>query len=432
MLVVAALAVAGFGVPLAFSVQARYRDEALLTLSEEAAKAVVSVPGSFAKGNDRPELPDPADQVNLALYDVDGRKLQGEGPIRADAVVAAALHGGSTQRDRAALVVAFPISHQESVVGAIRTSLPVNVVADRVHRTWAAMAALAFGVLVAASLLAAQRSRSLTRPLAELRSDADLIGNGGQIRSRPGTGIVEIDAVQSALVAATAARDESLERERSLSADLAHQLSTPLASLRLHIEADEADGGDPQRAGGLLRDVDRLQRTIDDVLTLARDDARVREPHPLATMVRAAAADWETRLVAAGRRFEVDLEPHLPWVDASSAAIRQILDVLLDNALNHGEGTVRLSGARIGPGAVVAVADHGRVIVNPDTIFVRRGPDASGTGIGLALARRLAEAEDLRLILDNPGPGVVVHLVFGARLVAQTPRIGLGRTPRHA
>ena len=415
MLVVAALAVVGFGVPLAFSVQALYRDEALLTLSEEAARAVVAVPGSFAKDNDRPELPDPADDVSIALYGVDGRKLQGEGPVHADAAVEAALHGGSTQRDRAALAVAFPISHQESVVGAIRTSIPTDVVADRVHRTWAAMAALAFGVLLATGLLAARRSRSLSRPLAELRVDADMIGTGGQIRSRPGTGVAEIDAIQRALVTATATRDESMERERSLSADLAHQLSTPLASLRLHIEADEVQGADPRRVGELLRDVDRLQQTIDDVLTLARDDARVREPHPLASMVRASAADWEPRLVSAGRRLVVDMEPHLPWVDASPAAIRQILDVLLENALTHGEGTVRLSGARIGPGAIIAVADQGHVIANPDTMFVRRGPDATGTGIGLALARRLAEAEDLRLILADPGPGVVVHLAFGGR-----------------
>jgi len=109
------------------------------------------------------------------------------------------------------------------------------------------------------------------------------------------------------------------------------------------------------------------------------------------------------------------VEAQLPWVDASPGAIRQILDVLLDNAVTHGDGEVTLSGSRVGQGAVVSVADHGHTTVDGEVIFVRRSVTASGSGIGLALARRLAEAEDLRLVLADPGPGVVFHLVFGGR-----------------
>lgn len=426
MLLIAAVAVAGFGVPLAVSVQARYHDEALLTLSEEAARAAVAVPGSFARDNDVPELPDPVDDVDVALYGIDGQRVLGEGPAHADGAVTAALGTGGDQQNRDDLVVAVPISEEEIIVGAVRTSMPTSVVAARTHRTWATMAALAAGVLLAAGLLAARRSRSLTRPLDQLRADADVIGAGGEVPTRPDSGIEEINAVHAALTQAATALNDALARERSFSSDLAHQLRTPLASLRIRIETEQTSPDhDIELLTDALRDVDRLERTIDDLLALARDTQRAREPRALATIVREVTTAWQPRLSAAGRSLRVDLEPQLPWVETSPPAIRQILDVLINNALVHASGDIEVSAARLGNGAVVAVTDHGATTIDPEEVFIRRHPDATGEGIGLALARRLAEAEDLRLVVADPGPGVTFHLVFGGRTAG---RIG-GRTP---
>lgn len=416
MLIVAGLAVAGFGVPLALSVQALYRDEALLMLSEEAARAAVAVPNSFGRDADLPELPEQRGNVQVALYDAAGMRIVGTGPERADAAVRVALADGSAQRRLSELVVAVPISDDETVVGAIRTSLPPDVVVSRIRRTWAGMAGLAAAVLVGAGLLAFRRSRSLARPLASLRSDAEIIGAGGELPPRPDTGLAEIDAVRAALAESASRLNTSLARERSFSADLAHQLRTPLASLRLRLETEQLHPRDDARlVEDALDDVDRLQQTIDDLLILARDTEQNREPHALSSVLREAAARWEPRLAHVGRRLEVVSEAQLPFVEASPSSVRQILDVLLDNALTHGEGDIRLSGARLGQGAVVAVVDQGRTVVDPAGIFVRRSTQAAGSGIGLALARRLAEAEDLRLILAHPGPGVAFHLVFGGR-----------------
>lgn len=94
-------------------------------------------------------------------------------------------------------------------------------------------------------------------------------------------------------------------------------------------------------------------------------------------------------------------------------AVRQILDVLIDNAHVHGAGTITISATRVGDGAVVAVADQGTAVIDPATAFARR--QGHGSGIGLALARRLAETEALRLVLADPGPGARLHLVFGPR-----------------
>jgi len=92
--------------------------------------------------------------------------------------------------------------------------------------------------------------------------------------------------------------------------------------------------------------------------------------------------------------------------------VRQILDVLLDNAREHGAGTIILRATRVRAGAVIAVSDQGATTIDPETAFARRS--GAGTGIGLALARRLAEADGLRLIIADPGPGARLHLAFAS------------------
>lgn len=412
MLLTAVVAVAGFGVPLALAVRTLYRDEALLVLSQRAAEAVVAVPASFAREADPPELPEFGPDIDVALYDVAGRRLQGTGPATADEAVRAALGGTGATRPGSRLVIAAPISEDEKIVAAVRVSTSDDTVTRRTRRTWAAMAGLAVLVLGAAGLIAASRSRRLTRPLAELRDDAAVVGTGLELPERVDAGVPEIRAVRIALQGAAVDLNAAMERERAFSADLAHQLRTPLTSLRLRLESEQLTGTNPaELVIDLLADVDRLQQTIDDLVALARDTGRDQVRHALATSLREAGERWSPQLAAVGRDLVIELEPLLPWVSASPAALRQVLDVLLDNALRHGSGRVTLSGTRVGLGAVVSVADQGLRVLDADGVFIRRAPGAAGSGIGLSLARRLAEAEDMRLVLADPGPGAVFHLV---------------------
>lgn len=409
------LAITGFGLPLAISVQRQYRDEALLRLSAGAAEAAVAVPGSFERENDTPELPNPIADIAIALYDTQGRRLLGSGPATADGTVRQTLASGTTHQDHDRLVVAFPVSDEEIVVGAIRASTPTSVVRDRVLRAWGAMAALAAGVFAAATLLAIRRSSTLARPLIQLSDDADVVGTGGDVPTRPDSGIAEIDDVRTALTDAAHRLNDLLSRERAFSADLAHQLRTPVASLRLRLETEqtEPDHGD-ELVTDALRDLDRLESTIDDLVTLARDAQPPSTPRPLATILKDALQPWTAELATHHRRLVIDLQPELPYVTARAQAVRQILDVLLTNARDHGRGTVTVTGTRVGRGAVIAVRDEGTTVLDPTDIFQRRNPDATGSGIGLALARRLADAEDLRLVLSHPGPAPAFHLVFPA------------------
>lgn len=413
MLLTAVVALLGFGLPLALSVQRLYRDEALLLLSQRAAEAAVAVPGSFAREADAPELPDFGPELDVALYDVSGQRLQGIGPATADGPVQAALQGAGARQRRGMLVVAIPISESERVVAAVRVSTPPDAVTHRTYRTWAGMTGLAALVLSGAGVLATHRSRRLARPLDQLRDDAVLLGTGGTLEPRPDSGMVEVDAVRTALADADRRLNAALERERALSADLAHQLRTPLTSLRLRLETEGmASSPASPVLGDLLADVDRLERTIDDLLSLARDASGRRPAHALATSLREAGERWGDAAAAAGRALDLVIDAHLPWVDVSAAALRQVLDVLLDNALRHGAGSIGLTAHRVGAGVVVSVTDQGTQALDPQQIFVRRAPTATGSGIGLALARRLAEAEGMRLVLAEPGPRPAFHLIL--------------------
>lgn len=412
MLATAVVALLGFGLPLALSVQTLYRDEALLVLAEQAAEAAVAVPGSFAREADPPELPDFGPDVDVALYDRTGRRLQGVGPATADGPVRAVLRGSGAGQQRGALVVAVPVSESERVVAAVRLSTPAYAAARRTRRTWGLMAGLAALVLAGAGLFAADRSRRLARPLDELRDDAVRLGTGGTLAPRSDSGLPEVDAVRAALVDAGRRLDAALERERALSADLAHQLRTPLTSLQLRLENEDLAPSPRQSLlDDLLADVDRLDRTMNDLLSLARDTSGQTPLHALATTVREAGERWAGAFEAAGRELLLDVDAHLPWVTVAPAALRQVLDVLLDNALRHAAGSVSIRARRLGSGAVVSVTDQGTRALDPELVFLRRSSNAGGSGIGLALARRLAEAEGMRLVLAEPGPGPSFHLV---------------------
>jgi signal transduction histidine kinase len=427
MLLVTALAVVGFGVPLAVSVQKAYRDEAMLKLSEEGARGVAAVPATFAAENDAPELPDPSSDVDVALYGLDGIRVTGRGPDQADAAVIAVLKSGSAERRRGALVVALPINNEEAVAGVIRTSTPNSAVTRRTYRAWGLMFAWAVAVLAAAGALAARRSRSLARPLAQLRDDASVIGGGGELSVRASSGIEEIDTVHAALGDAATRLNAAMVRERSFSADVAHQLRTPLASLRLRLETEQLSAGhDRVLVDGALADVDRLEQTVNDVTALARDVERT--SLDVSSLVRACVDRWRPLVERAGRQLVVDVAADLPRVEAREQAVRQIIDVLVDNALRHGAGPVGVSVNCIGDGAVVAVSDSGSAVLDAREIFGRRNPSAAGSGIGLALAHRLAEAEDMRLVLAHPGPGATFHLVIGGAAAADPSTRAPSRT----
>jgi signal transduction histidine kinase len=211
----------------------------------------------------------------------------------------------------------------------------------------------------------------------------------------------------------TAARlSELVAREQAFSADASHQLRSPLAALRVTMESELAHPR-PDREDALreaLVDIDRLEQTIDDLLALARERHQARPAIDLRRTLQLLARRWEVALADDHRRFVVEQPAALPAIRVSDAAVSHVLDVLVDNARNHGRGEVVVA-TRVHHRAVsVSVTDHGPGVEDPDALFARRLDGARGNGIGLALARRLAEAEGGRLILKENGPSTVFEL----------------------
>jgi signal transduction histidine kinase len=412
----AALAIALFGVPLAVAVVVLYRADERGELDRLADTTAVRVAPDLAAGRDPAQLPAAEEDMHVAVYRLDGRRLQGDGPATPDTAVRRAASGAIADGGGSGnFVVAVPVTAAERVVGVVRVSSPAYRTYARIGVTWLGMTGLAAAAIAAAALLARRQSRRLADPLERLAGAAQTLGEGDFTVRAPPAGIAEIDAAGAALNRTAERLGDLVGRERAFSADASHQLRTPLTGLRLRLET-ALEGGELRPAVmAALDTADRLERTIDELIALARDAPAARTPADLPALLADAESHWRGPLVAAGRSLRTSADSALPGTPASAAATRQILDVLLANAVRHGAGSVTVTARDADTAVAVDVADEGAGVMVPvEELFRRRTDQASGHGIGLALARALAEAEGGRLVLTRSGPGSVFTLLLPA------------------
>jgi signal transduction histidine kinase len=406
----AVVAVGLFGIPLAIAVGQDAVANARIE-QQHAAESVADIVRRDLANDSAPlptaELLRAAAGAKLAVYDSDGTLVAGSGADAGDQLVQEALHGrvGSAERF-GQLVVAVPVTDDDQLIGAVRLARPSDAINRKVGLTWLAMAGLGCIAIGAVWLIARRQARRLAGPLETLSGTAQRLGEGDfSVRAEP-VRIQEIDAVGSALNITAARLDDLLARERAFSADASHQLGTPLAGLRLRLEAalDEPASQLRDAVTAGIADVDRLEKTIEELLALARD-TRDSGSLDLPDLLAELEPDWRARLDVRGRHLRVRIDPRSPRGVASAAAVRQILTVLLDNAAAHGSGSVTVTVRDAAGALAIDVADQGPRIGAPEAeLFARRSRRAAGHGIGLALARRLAEAEGGRLRLTHPVP----------------------------
>ena len=406
----AVLAITLFGVPLGYALAQIFLGDERGEVEHVAEAGAVSVAADLARGEAPNDLRSAQGDVSIALYGLDGPRLKGIGPARADAVTRRAMRGEVSSADDVAgkLVVVVPVTDGDQVIGVVRAESSYTAVRWQIVTAWALM--LGLGVLAVAVtwLIARRQARRLASPLEALAGTAQRLGDGDfSVRTRP-TGIPELDAAGDALDTTARRLGELVERERAFSADASHQLRTPLTGLRLGLETALDLPEEKHRAAmeAAIESADRLERTVEDLLALARDAHQGDVPLPVAELVDDWRGAWEPVLAGRDRTLRVAVAPELPVSSASRAAVRQVVDVLLDNAVVHGAGTVTLSVRDAGGAVAIDVADEGSGPADPEQAFRRRGDSAAGHGIGLALARSLAEAEGGRLRLTRPHPPV--------------------------
>jgi signal transduction histidine kinase len=270
------------------------------------------------------------------------------------------------------------------------------------------MAADRAGIAVATALAAIQ-ARRLSRPLERVAATSARLGDGDFSARAPRSGVPEIDAIGQALDTSAGRIAELVAREREFSSNISHQLRTPLTALRLRLEESaRARDADELRdeLDAALREADRLEAMIADLLAHARSatgqDTIV---VALSTAAREHATAWIVLFGRAGRRVVVDDDGPVGAL-ASRGTVGQVLDVLLDNALRHGAGTVTVTVRQEARFATLTVGDEGPGIAAADAerIFERGATSAGSTGIGLHLARTLARADRGSLRLTQSAP----------------------------
>jgi signal transduction histidine kinase len=269
--------------------------------------------------------------------------------------------------------------------------------------------------------LAAVQGHQLARPLERMAKRAARIGDGDfSVQSLPKTHIPEIDRIGSALDTSAQRVDRMLANERHFTADATHQLRTGLAGLAMRFEI-LAMNPDPEvaaeaRAG--LSQTDQLNETIDELLAKARQrTTRERTVFDLTAFVNDHANEWKPRFDAAKRHLAVITANPPPPVYGTKGLAGQVIDILIDNALRHGEGTVTL----MIDGPSVIVIDQGPGIPPEKLKTAFDGPvdPAAAHGRGLSLARRLAQVDGATLdVVGNRPLRLRFTLVRGDQRIA--------------
>jgi signal transduction histidine kinase len=284
--------------------------------------------------------------------------------------------------------------------------------------------ALGLGVLLA---------RLITRPVRELTAAAQRIAGGDlaqwvPVRSRDELGLLaaQFNQMSQDLAHATALR-------RQMTADIAHDLRTPLTVIAGYLEAlrDRVLKPTPERFATLHSETQLLLRLVEDLHTLSLADAgelplqrQPIAPRPLLARVADAhrhAAEQQ------GVALTVEAEAGLPELDADPEHLARVLGNLVSNALHHTPrgGRVTLAARATPAGVQLTVADTGDGIApeHLPNIFERfyradaaRAAADGGSGLGLAIVKSLVEAHGGQVGVEStPGRGTAFTITLPAR-----------------
>ena len=263
---------------------------------------------------------------------------------------------------------------------------------------------------------------STLRPISALRRGAQVITATGVTRELPvPEARDEVRVLAVTLNDMLTRLDAAQQRQRRLVSDTAHELRSPIASIRAQLEValDHPEQQDwPQTAQDVLTDTLRLASLAEDLLVLARLDER--QPRPTAGKpVDLAALVTEEAERSAGGRVPVTAQTAGPCVVAGEAeGLRRLLRNLIDNAMRYAKSGVQVTARREDSEAVLTVSDDGPGIPEADRErafdrFVRlddaRSRDetqAGGAGLGLAIVRAIARTHGGSAHLEDGAPGL--------------------------
>jgi two-component system sensor histidine kinase BaeS len=330
-------------------------------------------------------------------------------------------------------VLVIPITVEEKQVGQLASfenpqKGPEEPLVGAVNRALL-LAAITAGVVGLA--IALLLSQSLTSPLRQLTDATQRFARGERNLRLPARSRDEVGDLTHSFQAMMSEIERQEKLRKEMSADIAHELRTPLSVVRANLDA-LADGVYPMTRENLApirESIDLLDRLVEDLRTLDLVDAGrltlEKSDVDIPRLINRVAALFSPQAESRSRRMEVAVGESIPMLKADAQRLEQILGNLVENALRHtpGGGYIRLSAGAEAGAVLMAVEDSGPGIPpgQLERIFERfyrldeaRTRAEGGSGLGLAIARKLAEAHGGSLWAENRPEG-------GSRFVLRLP-----------
>jgi signal transduction histidine kinase len=332
--------------------------------------------------------------------------------------------------DRSHLLAGAGVRSDGELVGAVVVAVDTAAAARDVANGWLWVAVGCLVLLVLAAVVAWSLTRWVLRPLDGLERAVAEMTEGVAGPPADVAGPPELRHFTSAFNTMAQVVRASLDRQRRLVADAAHQLRNPLAALRLRADTLEdfvtEAGGSTYTS--MTAELDRFENLLEQLLRLARAEqvsgsrlaglsTAAAESTDLSDVIAERVAYWQPILDSEDQQLHDRSDHPGPAVQLARHDIEQLLDVALENALRYaGQGAkVTVSTARADETVDLVISDSGCGLPDDDiaraaTRFWRGKDDGSGTGLGLAIAAEIIAGHGGAITVERaPEGGLLVR-----------------------
>jgi len=320
--------------------------------------------------------------------------------------------------------VALPLRDDHSAIRSLEGAVlivtdPVAVVTKIIHSNWRNLGLFGILMLLLACAFGLFISNSLTRPLRRIVTAVDAIGKGQLgVRAPVTIGPPELRRLAETINATSSRLIDLLAVQKTFVEDASHQLRTPLTALQLHLEnlqhGEERPA--PEEFALVLTEVGRLNRLVESLLELARNESRppILAAVDLSDVAQSRVAFWRPLAVEHGLDLTVTA-PSGIRVLAIAGVLEQVFDNLLSNAFDatHAGGRILVVVSKMDAHAEFHVIDTGVGLdaTNRELAIRRfwrsRNNDGEGSGLGLAIVDQLVRLSGGSIELrEAPGGGI--------------------------
>lgn len=275
-----------------------------------------------------------------------------------------------------------------------------------------AVAVVGGGALMVLRVIDQRREQGMTF----LGEQVAAIREGGGALPRSVVGLSDVDAATGDVARLAGELAQQRAMDRDFAADASHQLRTPLTALLMRLEeigqTDDLEAVRDEAAVAVTQ-VERLTGVVDTMRNRSKGDKAQLPEISLDSILAGLQREYQPAFTAAHRTMRVVGPPGLA-VRAAPMDLAQIMQTLIENSLDHGAGRVEIEMRGSGTSVVIEVRDEGEGV--PTAIaphIFERSVTSHGSGIGLGLARQLAERNGGRLELVKAQPAVFALFLSG-------------------